>query len=165
MDELVKTFHIDWKLLIAQIVNFGIVLGVLYFFALKPLLKVMAKRNQDITQSLQDAEAVKQKLHEAERTKEQIVTEAKQEAQIIIEKSYTAAEKLREQKLHETRRELEQLSEKAKHDIQSEQEKSLREAKAAVAELVVAASSKVLEKNIDYAANKRFIDETIEQVK
>ena len=41
MDELVKTFHIDWKLIIAQTVNFTIVLGVLWYFAFKPLMKVI----------------------------------------------------------------------------------------------------------------------------
>ena len=37
MEGLVETFHLDIKLLVAQSINFLVVLAVLYFFALKPL--------------------------------------------------------------------------------------------------------------------------------
>ncbi|MBU0613254.1 ATP synthase F0 subunit B, partial [Patescibacteria group bacterium] len=85
MDELVKTFHIDWKLLIAQIINFGIVLGILWYFALKPLMKVMNKRNEDIEQSLKNAEEIEKRLKAAGESKEQMILEAKKESQVIME--------------------------------------------------------------------------------
>ena len=56
MEEIIKTFHIDWKLLIAQAVNFAIVVFALYKFAYKPLLKTMNERTAKIEQGLKDAE-------------------------------------------------------------------------------------------------------------
>ena len=95
MEELVKTFHIDWKLLIAQIINFGIVLGVLWYFALKPLMKVMNKRSGDIEQSLKNAEEIEKKLTAAGETKDQMITDAKKESQVILENASKEAEKIK----------------------------------------------------------------------
>ena len=55
MDSIISTFHIDWKIIIAQAVNFAIVLAVLYFFALKPLNKLMAERAEKIAKRVNDA--------------------------------------------------------------------------------------------------------------
>ena len=44
MEELIKTFHIDIKLILAQLVNFGIVLFVLKRYAYGPVLKMMQER-------------------------------------------------------------------------------------------------------------------------
>jgi F0F1-type ATP synthase membrane subunit b/b' len=46
MEELITTFHIDWKLMIAQIVNFGLVFALLYWLAAKPLSKLMKDRTK-----------------------------------------------------------------------------------------------------------------------
>jgi len=165
MDELVKTFHIDWKLLIAQIINFAIVLGVLWYFALKPLMKVMNKRSQDIEKSLKDAKEIEKRLAEADNTKEQTILEAKQEAQIILEKTAKEAEKLREAKLQEIRQEMEKLATKVRADLAAEKEKMVMEAKQEVGNLVIEASSKIIDKNLDNEANKKLIEETVKQVK
>ena len=55
MDSLITTFHIDWKIIIAQVINFLIVFLVLYFFAIKPLKKMMAERADKISKGLTDA--------------------------------------------------------------------------------------------------------------
>ena len=55
MDSLITTFHIDWKIIIAQAINFLIVFLVLYFFAIKPLKKLMAERVDKISKGLTDA--------------------------------------------------------------------------------------------------------------
>lgn len=164
MDELVKTFHIDWKLLIAQIINFAVVLGVLWYFALKPLTKMMNKRSEDIAKSLADAEEITKKLKQADVTKEGIIIDANREAQIVVEKSYKDAEKVREQKIKETREEVENIVNKSKADLKAEKEKMINEAKQEVADLVVEASSKIIKKNIDTQANKELIKETLNKV-
>ena len=48
MDTIIESFHVDFKLLIAQAINFLIVFLVLYYFVFKPLLKVMKERSEKI---------------------------------------------------------------------------------------------------------------------
>ena len=73
MQELITTFHIDWKLLIAQIVNFGLVLFVLWKFAIKPLSKVMADRSKEIEKSLDDAKQIRDNLTKSHEEREKII--------------------------------------------------------------------------------------------
>ena len=65
MGSLIETFHIDVKLIIAQIINFAIVFSVLYWLAFKPLAKVMAERSGKIEKSLLDAKKIEEKLSQA----------------------------------------------------------------------------------------------------
>ncbi|MEJ0002153.1 MAG: hypothetical protein WDN09_03200 [bacterium] len=55
MDEFISTFHIDWKLMLAQAVNFGLVFVALYLIAAKPLRKLIQDRGQEITTGLENA--------------------------------------------------------------------------------------------------------------
>lgn len=55
MDSIISTFHIDWKIIIAQAVNFSIVFTVLYIYALKPLGKLMAERGEKIETGINNA--------------------------------------------------------------------------------------------------------------
>ena len=165
MDELVKTFHIDWKLLIAQIINFGIVLGVLWYFALKPLMKVMNKRSEDIEQSLKNAEEIEKKLTAAGETKEQMVIEAKKESQVILESANKEAEKMKTDKISETRSEMEKLAVKTKAGLEADKGKMIIDAKKEVGALIIEASSKIVGKNLDSDTNRKMVEETVKQIK
>ena len=67
MDSIISTFHIDWKIIIAQAINFGVVFVVLYIFALKPLSKLMAERSEKIKKGIDDAKKSDELLQKAER--------------------------------------------------------------------------------------------------
>jgi len=56
MEELISTFHIEWQLIIAQLVNFAIVLFVLWKFAYNPILKTLNDRTKKIEKGVKDAE-------------------------------------------------------------------------------------------------------------
>jgi len=65
MDSIISTFHIDWKIIIAQAINFGIVFTILYVYALKPLSKLMAERGEKIQTGIKDAKASSELLQKA----------------------------------------------------------------------------------------------------
>ena len=62
MDSLITTFHIDWKMIIAQLINFVVVFFVLYRYALKPLAKLMEERGTTIEDGLKNADKQKELL-------------------------------------------------------------------------------------------------------
>ncbi len=164
MEELVKTFYIDWKLLLAQLINFFIVLGVLWKFALKPLQKVMNNRSREIELSLQQAKEIEKKLKETDQNKIETILNAKKESQIIIEQANKEAVSLREKKIAELKQEMEKIVAQTKASLLSEKEQMLKETKAEISDLVIAVSSKILEKNIDLSGNKKLIDQVLESV-
>lgn len=145
MDELVKTFHIDWKLMIAQIVNFGIVLSVLWYFALKPLQKVMTKRSEDIAKSLEDAKEIEKKLVATNEDRDKVLIKAKQGAQEIVKQAYEVGEKKRQEMLNITKQETNEIVTQAKQQIEAAKEKLKQELRQETAELVIQATQKIIQ--------------------
>ena len=149
MENLIETFHIDIKLLIAQVINFAIVFGVLYFFALKPLLKVMGDRTKKIEKSVDDAKKIEEKLSKTDEEYNKAIGKAKKEANIIMEKANVMAEEKREELIKKARTEIGQIINKEKEQMQTEKAKTLKEIKREVADLVVVSLEKILEEKVD----------------
>lgn len=157
MDSLVSTFHLDLKLLIAQAVNFGIVFVVLYFFAFKPLFKVMGERTDKIDKSLKDADEIEKKLAETNVRKEEIVAEARQAAQAVLEEAKSAGEARKQDMIAKAKEEIGQIINAEKEKIAVEKAKTLREMKTEVASLVTLSLEKFLKEKMDSQADQELI--------
>ncbi len=148
MDSLVSVFHLDIKLLIAQMVNFAIVFAVLYWFAFKPLIKIMSERSSKIEKSLVEAQEIAVRLDSAKAEQAQILAEAKREAAQIIEAARGLGEDKKNQLIAQAKEEIGKIIVQEKASIQDEKAKTLKELKNEVADLVVAVCTKLLgEKN------------------
>lgn len=161
MDSLIETFYIDIKLLLAQMVNFAIVLTVLYFFALKPLLRTMQDRTEKIEKSLKDAEKIDLKKAELEKEYKKTIAKAKGEANEIIEKAMVQSEEKGKKMIEKARAEIGQVINDEKQKLQSEKEQTLKEIKNDVADLVLASVEKILEKKIDSTTDIDIIKKTL----
>ncbi|MBU1131968.1 F0F1 ATP synthase subunit B [Patescibacteria group bacterium] len=164
MEELIKIFHIDWKLLIAQILNFCIVLSVLWFFAMKPIMKLLKTREKKISEGLENADKVEQKMAEAEQEKKKKVVEGRREAQIIIENATAEAEKVKEAKEEETRLGVQKIVAEARREINSEREKMVKAVKTELGDLVLLALGKISKEGIGKKAHEKLIDEALEEI-
>ena len=78
MESIISTFHIDWKIIVAQAINFAIVFVVLYLFALKPLNKLMAERTEKISKGLADSKKADEMLLQAKHEHEQNIIKLRQ---------------------------------------------------------------------------------------
>jgi F-type H+-transporting ATPase subunit b len=163
MDQLISTFHIDIKLLIAQVVNFTIVLLVLYKFAYRPILKMLNDRTQKIEKGLKDAEDANKKITELENRDKAMLAEAKKETQKIMASAEAMAKKNQEEIIAEAKNQAEKIMAEAKKKIEEEKTKMVSEVKAEVAGLVVAATEKVLNEKIDSTKDKKIIENALQK--
>jgi len=62
IEQIASAFGVDWPHLLAQIVSFGIVCAVLYFFAYGPILQMLNARREQIASGLANAEKIKAEL-------------------------------------------------------------------------------------------------------
>ena len=92
MADLLGSFGIDWRLLLMQAVNFGVLLAALTYFLYKPVLKVLDERRAKIRQGIKDASDAKHKLENAEDEKSKIIGEATGTAENIISTAKGTAE-------------------------------------------------------------------------
>ena len=83
---------INWKLLVAQGVNFFALLLLLNYFLYKPLIKLMNDRRQRIENGLRDADLAKQELNNAEAMKREEILKGERAALVIIEDANKAGQ-------------------------------------------------------------------------
>ncbi len=84
MAELFAAFGIDWKLLLIQAVNFGVLLAVLTYFLYKPILRIIDERREKVAEGVRTAETAARRLAEAETEKANVVGGAAREAEQIV---------------------------------------------------------------------------------
>ena len=161
MDILLETFHIDWKLLIAQIINFAIVFVVLYRFVVKPLQKVMLERTMKIEQGLKDAENARAQLTNAESDYKEKIAEALRRSEELIEEARIKAEKAGAEAEEKTREKITKIIEDEKKKMEVERQKMMSEIKFGAAELVIAATEKILKEKIDPEKDRQMIESAI----
>jgi len=163
--EILELFGVDWKLLIAQLVNFAIVVVVLWWFALKPLSKTMQSRNDEISKGLSDARSAADRLEKVEREVKDKLIEAKNTAASILEESKKQSEKSKQDNLVKTKEEVAKLIEKAKEQIANEKDNMIMEVKGEVSNMVVLALEKILSSGISKDLDKKYIDKVLKDLK
>ncbi len=84
MSSLLSAFGIDWHLLIVNIINFGLLLFVLWYFLYAPIMRILEERRAKVAQSVIDAEQAREKLEEIEASRSHILTEAGREADDVL---------------------------------------------------------------------------------
>ena len=161
MENLIETFHLDIKLIIAQIINFTIVFSVLYWFAFKPLAKVMEERSDKIAKSLLDAKKVEEKLAETKVEFDKTMNEAKKQANAMLEKADADAEARKQEMIVRSKEEIGQIINQEKQKMQTEKAATLKEIKKEVADLVIASVEKVLSEKMDAKKDSEIIKKII----
>ena len=84
MDQLLHAFGIDVKLLLAQAVNFGVLLVVLWLVLYKPVMKTLDERKAKIAKCVLDADEASKKLAGADEEASAIVHKADMEASALV---------------------------------------------------------------------------------
>ena len=149
MDSFINTFHIDWKIIIAQAINFGIVLLVLYFFALKPLGKLMRERSDKIAKGLDDATCNAEVLKNTRAEYAKIISDARAESNKIFQEGKKEEEIKKAEMIAEAKVQVESIIANGKKSLEAEKVKMVDEAKAEIVSLVVKATEKLLEQTGD----------------
>ncbi|MEO5927389.1 MAG: F0F1 ATP synthase subunit B [Patescibacteria group bacterium] len=157
------TLGINGQLLIAQLINFAIILIVLWRWVYKPLLAKMDERSKKISDGLVFAKESKKALNDAEVERDQILREAKAEAHKLTEKATADAEKLRGEKMVQAKTEIEKVIVEAKQQIKMEREASFAALKGEIAELVTMATAKVAS-SMDEKAQRGMIASALKDI-
>lgn len=87
MPELIKTLGINWKLLLAQALNFLIILAILRLTVYKPLLRVLRERREKIERGLKDAEAASGRMANIAVLESERLAEAEARGLTILSKA------------------------------------------------------------------------------
>jgi F-type H+-transporting ATPase subunit b len=152
---LVHTFGIDWKVIVAQAVNFVLVAFILWKLAFKPVIASLDERRQKIADGLQFAEEARQQLADAEKRQAETLREANANAQAILHAAHDKAKAFEEQMRRATTAELEEMRRRTTEANELERQKMLSEVRQEIARLVVLTSARVLQSELDETERTR----------
>lgn len=163
MSDMLTKLGIDWRLFIAQLVNFLVLFLVLRAFAWKPLLASLEERRNKVKKGVADAERAADRLKEIEREREETMSKTRAEAMRILEQAEQRAAALKDEKLRLAKTEIEQQLNDAKEMIRNERSTSFNSLKQDVAKLVAEATGKVA-KQMDSGMHAQLVTEAIKDL-
>ena len=140
---LLGTLGINAGSFIAQLVDFAIVVLVMWRFVYRPLVKMMDERTKEITDGLENAKRAEQALSSAKEEQEQMLQMARAEAHQIVDKARADAEAVRKEKLAQEKQEIEKIATEAKQSLRAEREAAFNALKGDIGQLVALAAEKV----------------------
>lgn len=156
ISELAGQFKVTWATLFAQVVNFCVVAGVLYIFAIKPIAATLDDRQQKIADGLQYAEEMKNQLAEAERERAEKMKQTAIDAQALLAEAREQSKEMIEKKTQEAAAQAEAIIRKASEATELERQKMISDVRQEVARLVVATSAKVLSRDLSDVEKSTF---------
>jgi len=164
IEQIARTFGVDWPHLIAQIVSFGIVCALLYLFAYKPVLKMLAIRRELIAQGLANSEKIEAELEKTETARQEVLAQANVEATRLIEEARDVAARLREQQIQKANVAADQIMAKAREDAASDHMRMLAQLKREVGRLVVQTTAAITGKVLTTEDQQRLAQETAREL-
>jgi len=161
---MLDTLGIKWVELLAQTINFSIVLFVLWKLAYKPVFNMLETRRVKIADSLANAEKIKTQLAQTEADRQKILTQAGNQANKLIEDARAAAARVSEVETQKAITAAEQIIIKAREAAAQERAAMLSQLKREVGRLVVKTTTTVTGKILTDADQRRLAEETEKQL-
>lgn len=161
---ILGSMGINAPLFCFQLLNFGIVLAILWFLILKPLTKKLSERQKMIDDSIENSKKIEEMLKKGELGFQEKIDMAKSEAGMILDRAKVESDALADQSRQKTRAEIEALVETARKKIEAERTQMSAELKEQTVEIVIAALQKILPEKIDGAKDKKMIAETLSKL-
>lgn len=147
--EAIQSLGIDWKLLVAQIINFVILLFILRKFLYTPILKMLDKRKVSIEEGIESSREAETKLAMCNEQCKKISQEAINESGNIVASAKKLADAEAKKIVAEAQKKSQKIVALAEEDATNKKEGALREARKELADLVMLTSEKVLGKSVD----------------
>ena len=153
-----------WDFLI-QLLAFVVLLIAVFVIGYKPVKKMLKKRHDGVNAMIEDAKTMQRDAHEAIMKKEETIAEGKEQAASIIEAAKRQAESEAAAILAKAEEEASAKRKKADEDIEAAKKKSEQEIHDQIIDVALAASSKVLGREVNEKDNKALLDDFLQEMK
>lgn len=163
--EFFKAFGVDWKSLLAQFVNFAILLFLLTKLAYKPLLLFMKQRAEMIKRGVEDAKQAKQIMALASEEQEKLLAQARKEAASIVDSARAAAAEQSAAMVAQAKEEVARVVVEGKQALAAERASMILQAKKDVIDMVVSSTEKILGGVVDAEVDRAWLKSQLAKVK
>jgi len=159
--EALGSLGIDFKILLAQIINFLLLLLILKKFLYGPIIQNLDKRKKIITEGLENAENAKKAIEQAQLDYQEKINKAVKEADKVLTDAKKQAQKEADDILSQANQNSSNMLERAKIQITQEKDRIVADARKDLSELVILATEKVVESS----PSKVNVEKVVEKIK
>jgi F-type H+-transporting ATPase subunit b len=159
--EGISALGINLPSLVAQLINFTILLVIFSWLFKKFVFPMLDERRRRIEEGLQASEEAKQQLASTEQEIAAEIAKARQEAQALVAQAQQASARVQEEGRQAARVETEQILERARAEIQLERDAAITELRREFADITISAAEKVIDRSLDRKAHSDIIEQVL----
>ncbi len=161
---IVALFGLDIKLFIAQLINFGVIMFVLWKWVFTPLNNRLSERTKTIEDSLQTAEKIKEQQEAFQTWRKNEMEQARVEADGIISLAKTDAETVKQNLLNKAKLEQEEIVKNTSLQLNNLKSQALLDTKEEIANLITQATESILKTKLDSKKDHELIKSALEEL-
>ncbi len=154
---------INWRGLLGQFIAFGILLGLLLFFAYRPITRMLNNRSQRIKESMDQAEYIKEQTAKTEKMVQEQLAEARRQGQGLVAQAEQIGERLKEEARQQAKQDAEAIVARARSEIKAENEESIAQLRREFVDVAIQAAEKVINRALDKETHRQLIEETLKE--
>lgn len=137
---------------------------ILSKFAFKPITAAVEAREKALQDAIESATRNREESARLLAEQRAAIEGARNEAQRFIAEGRAAGDRMRTDMLAETRTQQAELLDRARREIEGEKNAAIAELRREAIELAIAGASKVIEKNLDDAGNRKIVESFLASV-
>jgi len=159
-----QSIGFDWRVAVAHVVNFLLVLWLLNRFVFGPLKSKLTERREEIESGVAEARKAEKKLQKAKEDKKAILNEAQNRRQDILADAREQAESIKENARKEAKREAESIVAQARKDIQQKRVQMEDEFRQYAGDLVVDVAEILLEREVTKSDHNKLVKQAVTEL-
>ncbi len=155
--EILGKVGFDWRMALANLVNFLIIFWILKRYAFKPIARIIKEREDKIAQGLEDAQKAKSEHQMAQQNYERTMANARKESQDLIAKAHEQGDAMLKKATAETEEKTTKIVNDARALIEKEKKQMSKELEHKTAHIAVQIAQKILGREIDVKGDEKLI--------
>lgn len=164
MEEVLKIINPMTSTVFWSIIVFIILLVVIWRFVLKPVNRMLTKRQDDIAEAVNGAEKQRDEAQKYLELQKARLDEARNQARQIIEESRIAAKKVKDEIEEKANEKSRSILETVNEEIKAERERSIAAVKNQIVDIALETTEKIIGKSLSEEEHKKLIEESLKEV-
>jgi F-type H+-transporting ATPase subunit b len=156
--EVLGNIGFDWKLALANLVNFLIIYYLLKRYAFGPISKMINERKQKVEEGIQAAKNAEDELAISKEESDKIIKDAKHESNAIVAKAHDQAKALLEHANIQSTKDKDNMLSNAQERIEKERREMETALQAEVSDLIVLSTEKIIDKDVPKDMHEKIIE-------
>lgn len=154
---LLSALGIDLSVIIAQLINYGILIVALTVLLYRPILKLLDERRERIRKSMEDAKRLEQQVKNMEKDHQKSMKELDTKASAILANAKKQAESVKTDLLAAAQKEVDALLERGRKQLEDEKRSLVSDLEKTVSQVAVKLAGKVLEREFSPGDQQRIV--------